>query len=219
MSRHEQRLNLEIGHKVKVEITGDETPVNAVFIGMDPDHFLVLRLPMAGGVHDYLYEGNVVVVKYVGAGRVQGFKAEVIGYLLKKKLLAVFLTYPEAVETYELRTEQRVNCYLPAHLTVNNQTMNGFVLDISINGCRFGFSPYNESPVNSEDIGKPATLAAGLLGLEGIQNISCTIKGVQPQGVTKSLGLQFVDLDKRIAEGISGYIRKVLSYLAAEESS
>jgi enhancing lycopene biosynthesis protein 2 len=67
------------------------------------------------------------------------------------------------------------------------------------------------------EIGQNATLAAGLPGMDGTQNIPCIIKGILPHGATKAVGLQFVDLDEKIAEGISKYVRKVLSYLEAEE--
>ena len=211
MSHNGQRLHLEIGQKVKVEITGKKTPFNAVFVGLELDHFIVLRLPLGSGIHEYLYEGSGVVIKYVGFGKVFGFKTTVIGYLLKKSILAVFLTYPEAVETVELRTEKRVDCYLPAHLKSDQHSATGFVLDLSTGGCRFGCSPFDECVMSTENIGKNVTLVVVLLGMEGTQNIPCLVKGVQHQGLSISIGLQFVDLEDKIAGGISRMSTKYLA--------
>ncbi|MEW5721799.1 MAG: PilZ domain-containing protein [Thermodesulfobacteriota bacterium] len=218
MGTQGQRLNLEIGIKVKIEFDGAEVPVSAVFVGMESSRYIILRLPPGAGLHEQLYEGHRAVVKYVNSGRIFGFQSQVLAYLYKKGLIAVFLDYPNSVETFELRKHERVDCLIPATLSTAEVRHKGFILDISTNGCRFGFSLESEVETNLPSVENQAELQMIFLGEKNTRNILCTVKSLHKSKQAVSAGLMFRDLEPPLQDQIEHYVRAAVNYMEMTES-
>ncbi len=206
------RLTLELGTKMLVSFRSQEEPVKAVFVGMEPGGYLILRLPSGAGMSDHLYEGNKAVVKYVSFGNVYGFQSEVSSYLFKRNLVLVIMTYPSAVEVYELRGERRVEVHLPAEVKTPAGTHRGFILDLSPSGCRFAFRE-DEQPLPDLEAGAEVSVSVRLLGMQGQQNIICRVRNVFQGSIKSELGLSFKKLSDEVLEAIKVYVDEVSDFL------
>ncbi|MFH1091540.1 MAG: flagellar brake protein [Pseudomonadota bacterium] len=211
------RLEAEIGTIMLVTFARTTKPIKALFVGMEAGSFVILRFPAGAGVHDHLYEGNPVVVKYFSDGNVYGFQTQVLGYLYKKRLVLVVLSYPEKVEVHHLRKEQRIDFFVPAKLTVAGNSVEGLVVDISPGGCCFSFEANPQNLVLDFDIIKEVTLSFALLGLKGERDFLCRIMNHKQEGNTVNLGLQFEKVDESISEAITRYVRQVAEFVKSEE--
>ena len=209
-------LKPEVGARVKIEFEGVATPITALLVGMEMGRYLVVRLPAGQGIGDHLYEGKRLVAKYVGDGKVYGFKSVILAYLFKKGLIIAFISYPQNVETFELRSVQRIDCYLPASISIDGQPYNGLVLDISPGGCRFGFSPKVQVPQIKPGPDLSAGLNIKVLGQEETRKIVCAVMNAQTTGNIRCLGLKFDQIDEALSEEITGYVSEVLEYLESE---
>ena len=213
MTSSGQRLNLDIGTKVKVEFEGGDMPVQALFVGMEINRYLILRLPGGAGLHEHLYEGKRLVVKYVSSGRIFGFQSRILAYMYKKGLIVAFLNYPEKVETYELRAQQRIECLIPAKLNIENQLMVGYVLDISSTGCLFGVPQNKKNGASAPALEEKGLLKMSFLGIEGEQKISCLVKSINNSSNQLALGLMFEDIADALKEQLDAYVQKALSFI------
>jgi c-di-GMP-binding flagellar brake protein YcgR len=196
-----------------VKFSRTTNPFKGVFIGMEPGSFIILRLPAGMGVHDHLFEGNPVVVKYIHQGIVYGFRSSVTAYLYKKGMILALLAYPSSTETHELRKEQRVDFLVPATLSSDEGSVNGFVLDISPSGCRYAMDPsYESSPIDF-DLVKEVALTFEIIGVQGAKQFRCQVKSVIQEHSPISLGLEFDQVESSITRGIRKYVQQVSRFL------
>lgn len=210
-----QRLNIDIGTKLMIKFEGSQITLKAVYVGMEPKAYLVMRLLKVAGLHDFIIEGNRVVIKYVSSGVVYGFQSVVQGYLIKKNLVLVLLAYPKMIEAYELRQEQRIDGYFPATLSVAGKSYHGFIIDLSPSGCRFAFGHSSGKLPVDISWGQEVLFSFQLLGREGVQQSVCKVRSVQHEDRSLTLGLQFEKLDTSVIEGIKKYVEEVSEFLEA----
>lgn len=205
-----EKIKIELGTSMLVTFSGTTTPMKGLFVGMEHGQYLVLRFPAGSGVHDHLYEGNELVVRYVHDGQVFGFRSVVFGYMFKKRLMLVVIAYPSAFETHYLRREQRVGYHVPAQAAVGDAAIDAYVVDLSPNGCRLLLDDPEDLPFNPNKLGN-LTLSFPFIGLEGVRNFSCIVKNVVPGPDKKELylGLEFDKVDETVIETIRGYIKQV----------
>lgn len=208
-----QRLDVELGTMMLATFERASKPIKSLFVGMEPGNYMILRFPSGAGVHDHLFEGNPVVIKFVSEGRIYGFQSQVLGYMYKKRLILVVVAYPANIETHLLRKENRVDFFVPAKLAVAGKTIPGFVVDLSPGGCRFAFEAASENLVFDFNVVKEVRLTFELLGLEGGRDFTCAVKNTKPEGETLSLGLQFGPLEDDVSRAITGYVRQVSQFL------
>lgn len=208
-----QRLNIELGSRIRLEFDGVDAPLNGLFVGMEVNQFIIIKMPPGTGLSNHLYEGKRVILKYVGAGKILGFRAKVLAYLFKKGLIVLFLSYPRSVESFDLRTSKRIDCYIPSSIKLNNQVFAGFVLDISTGGCRFGFREVLPELLDILQASKHAVLIMDVLGVEEIQQIGCSTKNMQKVGNSIAVGLKFEDISDSVKEKVETYVRNVLEYM------
>ena len=207
------RLGAEIGTVMLAKFARTTTPFKGTFIGMEPGSFFILRLPTGAGVHDHLFEGNQVVVKHLHDGIVYGFRSSVMAYLYKKGVILVLLDYPSSLETHELRKEQRVDFLVPATLSSEEGSVEGFVLDISPSGCRFAMDPSFESSPIDFDLIKEVTINFEIIGVQGAKQFNCRVKSIIQNHPPISLGLEFDQVERSITGGIRKYVQQVSRFL------
>ncbi len=207
------RLNVELGTRVMVTFDEVLPPVKALFVGMEPSRYLILRLPASTGLNDHLYEGRKLVVKFVGSGKVFGFESGVIGYFIKKSMIITLLSYPMNIETFELRSSERIECYIPGKMEINGHTAKGFALDISPGGCKFGASDTDGPTLPETESGQLVNLYLQLPGLEGEQKITSIVKKVHPAGSSFSYGLQFEKMEPSIETHLNNYLQDIIQFM------
>jgi c-di-GMP-binding flagellar brake protein YcgR len=132
-------LPIQIGTALQLDIPGMPERIHSEFKGMEPGHYFIAAMPEFHGSTDvavFLRNGNSIVVRYLHEGSVFGFEAEIMGTIFKPVRL-VFLRYPEAIQDFNLRAHSRIDCFVPATITVNEIPLEGAVVDMSRGGCRF----------------------------------------------------------------------------------
>jgi len=209
-----ERISAELGTVMLVTFSRTTTPIKAVFVGMEEGGYIIVRFPSGSGIHDYLYEGNEVVIKYIFSGKVFGFRSEVVGYLFKKRLLLVVFSYPKEIEIHRLRKEQRIDFLVPGRLTDDGVAWEGFVVDISPGGCRFSITDTSagaKAPFVQADA--EVNITFQLVGMETEKELSCKVKSIEKHHDLISLGLEFKDADETITLAIRNYVQQAARFL------
>lgn len=206
------KLYLELGTAAMINFDRAQTPIKAVYVGMERGSYIILRCPTGVGVHDFLFEGNRAVVKYVSKGQVFGFKSKVMGYMFKKRLILVVMEYPDLVETHDLRGERRIEYLTPARLSTATHTVEGFVVDISTSGCKFVSDEPGADNINFIEL-KHVNLSFQLVGREGMYSFGCEVKNIRNEKKTISLGLMFSRVDAEAIQGVKEYVEQVSLFM------
>jgi hypothetical protein len=128
------KMDLPIGHEMLVQFEGEKARFKSSYYGQKPEEFLIVQMPGIPGIREKLLNGNGLVVRYLVGGRVYGFKSHPVGNVVRPCPL-IFLTYPQSIESLNLRQSERVNTFLDATGTIDDVSMDGVILDLSVGGC------------------------------------------------------------------------------------
>ena len=134
------------GMPVDLQVTSVSSTkrVRTEFIGMDGTRNMIMRFPDErkwGDLRDAIYKDNAVVVRYIledETGQIIAFKVNVILVLTKPSHL-IFTTFPLAIQSHDLRAEQRAQIRIGATIfdaTEDSEVCHCLVKDISPHGCR-----------------------------------------------------------------------------------
>lgn len=105
-------LNIGLGTRLQVQLSGMEGQFRSNLVGMEPERYLIVQVPMMTGILNKLQEGNRATVRYLYSGYIYGFSSTVMHFSTKPAPL-LFLAYPKTVEIIELRKSKRVDCFFP----------------------------------------------------------------------------------------------------------
>jgi hypothetical protein len=193
-------VDLEINHPVKVRI---KVPL----IGYEMGKYIILKYPVSSRGSDYqdvLVDGNVVIARYIlegEHGECFAFRST-IKHITKYPESFIILTYPQKIESRQLRLQQRVMTHLPASVMVDSEgadqksiRLNGIIADISTKGCGFAFKADNTKiTVNKRDvfvcIHHPNT---------GDVKIPARVCNSRNEQGKVSVGIKFFDNDKQVS--------------------
>jgi c-di-GMP-binding flagellar brake protein YcgR len=207
-------LSLQYGTPLITTFRSDEKSLKARLVGVDPGELLVIRLPAKRWVHEHLYEGNGVTFKTVSTstGQVFGFRSNIIGNCVKPHIILAVTTYPDVVETFGLRKETRISCYLPCRLQAANQKTEAVVVDISTSGCRVSLASEAASELFL-NLNEQIQIGMAMLGMEGEQLVQGRIKNISTDGDMTGLGLSFENMEQPLEESIRRYTEQVSKYI------
>jgi c-di-GMP-binding flagellar brake protein YcgR len=121
-----------------LEFPMDGERMNCRFIGLMPDEYVVVRVPLMPGIRSRLEKDSPVELRFLEQGSLVGFKTEVILYQPTPFSL-IFVRYPQLLERHELRSEKRMECRLATVLSKGESSWDGVTVDISKGGCNFIF--------------------------------------------------------------------------------
>jgi c-di-GMP-binding flagellar brake protein YcgR len=184
-------------------------------LGVDPGQYLIFKMPDTSKVpflKEAMLETNPLVVRFLAednSGEILAFRCAikwVVGYPVKM----IFASFPEKIESRQLRSESRAITRVPAKIFSEIESANddgelvevsvpGVIVDISKTGCRFTFNaPKSTTGVKSKEIQVQ-------LSLEG-QNEPLVLSGEicnqKKNESTFSLGIKFVDIPPQFEEQI-----------------
>ncbi|BCS87715.1 flagellar brake protein [Pseudodesulfovibrio sediminis] len=190
-------MNIKPGTPMIMEFSNRER-MNCRYVGMSRDEFILLKVPMVPGIRNRLAEGLFHQFRFLNDGTIYGFGADVLQYQASPVSL-VFLSYPHEFSEYNLRNEGRVECRFPASLMVGDDTIQGFIVDMSTRGCRFVFEA-TTSPKIEDD----APVMGFFSTMEGTRQYEFkgTVKTRQIQDQEKELGILFSG-EIRLPEGMN----------------
>ncbi len=195
-----QRLFMELGTALQLAPEDPERAVSGELIGMQVGKYLIVQMSEQNWKKSRLNAGEHLSVKYILSNDVFGFKVHIIRTIENPDFL-IFLEYPEDVKSCNIRAKKRVDCFLPAKLTVDTHELSGIIVNINKNGCLIQVDDCPEL-----DCCKLTPITINLpygqfdnLTLEG------EVRTITGKGNQSRFGVLFEDLD--------GYARKVLATL------
>jgi c-di-GMP-binding flagellar brake protein YcgR len=203
-----KKLVLALGSELTMQIEGMEEKFRSILVGIESPVYLMVRMQIPTRFRNQIDKGTIFIVRYVYLGNVYGFKTKTIG-TVDKPYKITFLSYPETVESLNIRKAQRVSCFIPATIGINKRQFRGLVMEISRSGTRFRIS---SSPdlIREVTINDPISISFPLLGFEGIQNFKGIIKSVNSDSEGLYFGIQFEDIKPGVENMIDGYVKDVL---------
>lgn len=137
--------NASIGQFISVEVASESRfSFKTHLVGCKTGSYLVLEIPSiqeAGNVREHLVLDRSLIIRTIcerTTGDCIGFYSSVLG-IVRVPYPVLFASYPQEVETRELRTEKRQTLMIPALMYKNEggEQMSGHVIDHSSGGCRF----------------------------------------------------------------------------------
>jgi hypothetical protein len=197
-----QRLFIELGTPLLLEPEDPEKSTSGELVGMQVGGYLIVQLTEAGWKKLEPPGRGSLKVRYLCSGDVFGFDSTLLRAIEQPDLL-VFLSYPEEVESCNVRSQVRVNCYLPVQVNVpGREPARGAIVNIHQDGClcRLETAGFTGADLEAGTIRLGLDYALGAsLALRG------GIRSVRAEGGVLHLGIRFDSLD--------GYTKTVLTTL------
>jgi hypothetical protein len=203
-----EKLVIALGSELNMQVDGMEEKFKSILVGIEAPVYLMVRMQIPTRFRSQIDKGTVFVVRYLYLGNVYGFKTKSIGSV-EKPYKITFLSYPETVESLNIRRAQRVSCFIPATVEINKKQIRGLVMEISRSGTRFKIST-NTDIINETAINDLLKISFPLLGFEGIHTFKGIIKSINTDSEGISFGIQFEDIKPSVEGMIDGYVRDVL---------
>ncbi len=213
-----QRLPVEPGMPLVVDLHGVAKRLNCTFAGLQADQCLIVRLPILPDRELGVKDDGKATVRFISSGRVFGFRSRVAGHYHKDPLSFVFLDYPAKVEVVELRKGQRINCLWPASVLMGANTCGGIVVDIGPGGVSFMHPITAGKQPPPVKLGDLVTLRVSLMGLEGTQSIRCQVRNLKLDSAHLALGLEFANIEPELLAQIKSYVETVTNMLGQDET-
>lgn len=208
-----KNLLLGMGTELLVDISGVQVRFKSMLVGVKPDRYLIIETPKTEGIEANLRAGNDMTVIFICNGIVHGFRASIMR-AIESPARVVFITFPDHVETHDLRQSQRVNCYLSAEMNMAEDEIkyDGVILDISRLGCNFTTFAIPRRKSRLLQLGGKVDLTFDLFGLEGKRAISGEIMNLNLDDRTTSLGVRFDAMGDDLEKKIEAYVESVSEY-------
>jgi len=129
-----KRLFIELGTCLQVETEGIEVPLRSELIGMEVGKYLIIKVnPLSDEKEEYLTKNNLLV-KFFHKNAILGFNARTLSIISSPEHL-LFISYPESIRNYNIRSSKRIDCFLPVKLEIEFNLVEGTVIDINNSGC------------------------------------------------------------------------------------
>ncbi len=129
-----KRVFIELGTHLQLEMKELKLSLKSELVGMEVGEYLITRLNNSEDVQAKLYEGCEVVAKYLHQHAVFGFQSKIISLISKPENI-VFIEYPDKIESVNIRTSHRIDCFLPILVEIGFNTVDGVMLNINNEGC------------------------------------------------------------------------------------
>lgn len=208
------QLSMQIGVPMRLEIDGISIPVESAFVGVE-ENYLILRAPNPYNLVEHkIFKGAELIVKYISHGTVFAFQSKVYGNITEPIKLLV-LEYPKIVQKHELRKQRRTKCYIPVTVKVNDNEMNGAIVDITKKGCRCLISkPLENKKFSVINIDNKVELNCKFPGIKGKIPLAGKIKNIKKCKKEFDLGIMFSsDSKKESVKIVSWYVTTIEDYI------
>lgn len=198
-------LMLEMGTPLQLDIAGFHSRFKSALVGVLPNEYLIVKAPqltMFVGEPKHILPGSEVVVRCLHRGNVWGFESK-LKRMISTPAQLLMLEYPETMENFNLRSNDRIDCLLPGKIQLGKTTRKGVVVDISEQGCRFSIK--NGQKRLDIQVDAELTLKCQLPGIEGDQDFTGHVRRVEQDELRTLLGVQFDKIDSNTKKTIAKY--------------
>jgi c-di-GMP-binding flagellar brake protein YcgR len=186
-----QRLFIELGTALLIEAGSIKKALSSKLIGMKVGAYLIVDVSDIQPETGNLSEENPVRVRYVHQNDIFSFSSRVLT-LLEHPDRLMFLQYPEKVQSCNIRSHKRVECFLPIHAQTREHQNPGVITNISARGCLCMMDHFlSWENINGQQISL-------MLNYGDLQTLSIKgeIRSTQIMGTQIKLGIQFDEMDQ-----------------------
>lgn len=210
-------LDMPIGLDLIAQIKGtgeEKVRFRSRYLGMKPGEFLILQMPAVPSIRERLASRCSLVVRFMSSGTVFGFEAAVISHTMRPVPL-FFLTFPETIESLNLRQAERVDTFIEAEGVMGEHVIKGAILDISAGGCRMTVDRSTGTHWPDVEPGDEVLLTFKLPSNGETLHLGAQIINAKKDVDTIDLGLKFAqdEYHKPVRDKISEYVEHVAAYL------
>ncbi len=211
MIDNNEKLAIALGNELTMQIDGMEEKFKSILIGIEAPSYLMVRMQVPTRFRSQIDKGTTFMVRYIYMGNLYGFTTKSLGSV-EKPYKITFLSYPDKVESLNIRKSKRVSCFIPATLELGKEQIRGLVMEISKSGIRFTLKA-DKDDTKDVKINDPLKISFPLLGFEGIHRFNGIIKSIISDTAGISFGIQFEEIDSSLEHMIENYVRDVLDIL------
>ncbi len=202
------RIALEMGTSLEGRIQGYDIILKCHVVGMKLDDYIIIKIPKQIFVKNFQQappDGNSFIGKFTNSGTIFGFTSIVMGSVTEPDILLI-LSYPFDVKEKKLRAHQRVECFLPAKLSIAKAIMDGHITDLSKGGCKYSLR--TDKLLKSGVVLDLESIKLSFLmpGISSGVSIYGDIKKITRDKEMVEFGIQFMDVPPDIEEMISEFI-------------
>lgn len=206
---------MEVGTELNIQIKGANTRFKSELLGKDEGQYLILRMPTLaslGEATSSLFRGNEIIVRYVHKGTAFGFQSR-IKYVIFNPIKLVFIEFPKKFENLDIR-KKRVDCFLPANIKVSEAIIEGYITNISNDGCQFNVETSNlGNNINNLQVDKKINIGFQLPGVEKELLVTALQKNVKKNAKNVSMGLVFEDMDDDVKVKFQDFYSRAIKEL------
>ncbi len=181
-------LDIDASFQLLIEDHGESAQVTATLRGYKVSQYLLLELPE--GTDAPLYPGARCVARYSPGTGELGFVTR-IQFVYESPATLIFVGYPEILQEYAQRKEERLRVSVRGALVVGDQRLPGTVRDLSRGGCAFVV----KSPARDFSVGDRVELMIQLPGQTQFTKVDGTVRRTKAasrsQHDTRWIGIQF----------------------------
>ena len=209
-----KRISIELGTQLEIEIEGVPTRIKSSLVGIEPDKYLIIKAPEAAlpdSIKNKLFRGNQIVVRYLCKGTLFGFRSQLV-QVTSTPIRLLFVEYPKTIEAHDLRSHERIDCFLPAKIEIKDEVKNGLILDISEGGCRYLIKSSEGEKLPSVHLYELISLRCQFPGTESEQVVSGEVRNVGMDKQKAVLGIQFHEIAPGLQNIIAQYISTVKEF-------
>lgn len=181
--------------------------VKTEYVGMLQGAFLILNHPnpkRLGAALDFVMEGTSVIVRALlenGDGQVIAFKSQIKAVSVHPARL-IFLYLPEKVQTYKLRSQNRVPTLIPAKFHCHGCKDVGVIKDISLAGLQLDLTS-----IDAEHMEEGLKCEVFIEGKEGNQiTLEGDIRRIKSHDQIVSLGIHLTSAPDIIRSVLKDYL-------------
>ena len=213
----ERRILMELGSEVQIQIEGVAFRFKSTLVGMESDECLIIKTPMVPSnapftsIQHKLFPGIQIVARYLYKGTVFGFQSKLIK-AITSPLRLLFVEYPKIIENYDLRSEERTDCFLPAIIEIWNKKEHGAIVDISERGCRCLIKALEGKILPYIQIDERITLRCQFPGIEDDQVVSGNVKNFSRDKQEMIIGIEFHEIATGLKTIIDQYVSNIKQF-------
>jgi c-di-GMP-binding flagellar brake protein YcgR len=199
---------MEIGITLKIQIEGTKGRLTSELIGIEESEYLIIKMPpvqFMGNLSNVLYKGNSIIIRYMHKGTVFGFKSHIIHFITIPAKL-IFIEYPKRIESHELRSHKRLDCYLPAKVKIMDNIIGVTIIDISREGCNLVIEKAKVETSLTLQVGKEISISFQLPGESKKLTVAGKQKNIKKERDSVSIGIEFVDANIELQERLYNFL-------------
>ncbi len=200
---------MNIGTILRIQIEGTRRRLSCELIGVDDGKYLIVKMPslhIMESVSNLLVNENEITVKYMHKGTMFGFQSPIID-LIHKPFKLVFIKYPGKIDSYDVRGNKRVECFLPANVKIAEHLLEGSITDISRAGCLFAIeTSEHEGLINLLELNNEICIGFHLPGIEEELSVDAKQRSIKRDTDGTSIGIEFTKMDSSVQTKLFSFL-------------